>query len=640
MITSSLGWTLIHSIWQGLVIFILLKLAVRFTSRSDVRYGLGVGALVLMIVACGATFLMLNEKGSSSYAFSISTDSITSFTQPTQTGSFLATALNWIDNNIIWLIRFWVIGFTVGMMRIAAGLFYINRLRRNSHPVQDEWMHMVNSLSQSLNIKRVVLMAEAGITSPMVVGFMKPMILFPVGLLSGLTTEQVETILVHELSYVRRQDYLINLFQAVVETIFFFNPFVMLISSLIRDERENCCDDMVIAKGISPISYVKTLAQLEASRSSSTLALGISGNKNQLLNRIKRIMENSAKNDWGKGRLVPVALVFLGLICASWLSIGSEAEMKETKTSYLTKISKHDGVVSDTSREDGLKVIKSNKHRRYQPHDEFEMPPIPDVDVDIDIDEHMEMAMDAIEAVPDIEFIMPDFEFPEVPDEAWRAFDFHGRDSFPDLKFRYRADSEEEFRKYEDEFREKFRNEFKEFYEKNREQFEKMIEDVDRARREEREAAEVVDLQQMKRMGKIYSAPGFVVAPKIAVAPDGSQFWYSDDLAKLDVQLKGLNSMQAPMKIMNDQLLRQSDMLAEMSRNFDDYKDELAKMLIDDGYLDKGERMESLNINDDGSDITINGKKIKDKDQIKYRALHDKYFEPKYKREGYHRKQE
>ncbi|MEJ0031855.1 MAG: hypothetical protein WDO15_16435 [Bacteroidota bacterium] len=135
----------------------------------------------------------------------------------------------------------------------------------------------------------------------------------------------------------------------------------MLISALIREERENCCDDLVIAKGISPISYVKTLAQLEASRSSSSLALGIAGNENQLLNRIKRIMENSAKNDWGKGRLVPVALLFLGLICASWLSIGSEKkEAKEVKDAILSSPGEitHVRIANDTPRTQTLKLLK------------------------------------------------------------------------------------------------------------------------------------------------------------------------------------------------------------------------------------------------------------------------------------------
>lgn len=619
-LASGLGWTLIHSIWQGLLIFIVLKVAIRLTDRSDVRYGLGVAALLMMLVASGITFLILNDASSTSgqaFNFVINSNAATAASSQ----SILTTALHFIDNNIIWLIRFWVLGFAIGLIRILAGLWYINRLRSTSYPVQDEWMRMVNDLSKSLNIKRMVAMAEAGITSPMVVGFMKPVILFPFGLLAGLTPEQVETILVHELSHVRRQDYIINLFQAIVETIFFFNPFVIMISSLIREERENCCDDMVIAKGVSPISYVRTLAQLEASRSSSTLALGISGNKNQLLNRIKRIMENSAKNDWGKGRLVPVALVFLGLICASWLSIGSEADPKETNNiSYVTQISKHE-IASDTSREDGLKVIKSNKHRLY----DVPMVPMPP-DVDIDMDIEMDAALDAIqalEAMPPMEALAPmDFvipDFPEVPMEAWEAFEYQNFDSLPG-SFRWRErGNREDWQEFEQEFTEKFREEFKEFYEKNREQFEKMMQEVEKERRE---AAEVVDLDRMRAkmmlerdMAKIAGTPRVVVTPRVAVAP----FKLMDD----------------QFKVMNDQLLHQSDMLAEMSRNFDDYKDELTKLLTEDGYLNKGERLENLNINDDGGDLTINGHKIKEKDQVKYRALHDKYFqEQRYKREG------
>jgi bla regulator protein BlaR1 len=673
-IIQSIGWTLIHSLWQGFLILILLKVVVKASGRSEVRYGLGVGALLLMITCSVSTFFVLNEGLQETQAGQESFHLIASVSGTGQvTGqsfSLITTVLTWIDSNIIWLFRFWILGFVIGIVRIAAGLWYINRLRKNSNAVQDEWNHIVNSLSESLNIKRAVAMAEAGITSPMVVGFMKPVILFPFGLLSGLTTEQVETILIHELSHVRRQDYIINLFQAVVETIFFFNPFVILISSFIREERENCCDDMVIAKGISPIIYVRTLAQLEASRSSSTLALGISGNKNQLLNRIKRIMENSAKNDWGKGRLVPVALVFLGLICASWLSIGSETGSK------VSLNNEQNVVASDTTKDD-LKVIKRGRKMYF---DEPAEPVVPEIEFVPDFDEAFEPAyvpgideipmpdlegfteaLEALEAMEPMDFEPGEFAVPAMPAEPFDlSYDIHWRnDSIPTFNFRGNA---EEWANFEKEFTEKFKEQFKEFYEKNQAQMDKMMDEMRQQR--EREAAEVVDLDQLRRTGKnadqwrllenkiwqLQKGPTKIYVPgptPIPNVPNNEYFRQSaDEMAHLSEKLAQLEAVKAmqfdkqfhynnePLRIQSDKLLEETEFLQEIARNSEDYKEALTKMLVEDGYLGKNEKIGNLSINDDGGALTINGKDIKENDKEKYRALHDKYFVPKYKREG------
>lgn len=337
-----IGWTLIHSLWQGLAIYLLLRIALKLTENSEVKYLAGIVSMLLLVISSLVTYFVLSSKPASSELYLVLGASQTS-------DEYGSSILTFINQNIVWLIRFWAIGIAIGFLRIASGLWYIGRLRSHSHPVQQEWIDMVGKLSESLKINRMVAIAEARISSPMVIGFMKPVILFPIGLLSGLTAEQVETILVHELAHIRRQDYIINMIQSVIETIYFFNPFALLISANIREERENCCDDLVLAKGASPILYATTLAQLEEARTTSSLAMGLMGNQNQLLNRIKRIMENSAKNDWGKSRLVPVALLFLGFICASWLSINSEKEIDTA----------HSVLASDTIKEGNFIVFRN-----------------------------------------------------------------------------------------------------------------------------------------------------------------------------------------------------------------------------------------------------------------------------------------
>ena len=572
---QSIGWTLIHSLWQGLAIFILLKVAVRLTNRSDVRYAMGVGAMGLSVLVSLITFAMLTDS-SASNGFQFFLAATTASAAKVETTSFIQTVSQYINQNIIWLLRFWMFGFAVGLLRIAAGLWYINRLRNNANPVGDEWMKVVNRLSESLNVSAVVTMAEARISSPMVVGLVKPMILFPAGLLSGLSVEQVETILVHELSHIRRQDYIINLVQSVIETIYFFNPFVLLMSSLIREERENCCDDMVIAKGVNPISYVKTLAQLEASRTTSKLALGLIKDQNQLLNRIKRIMEKSAKNDWGKSRFVPIALLALGLICASWLSIGTEAEAQVKQEKLTTK---YKAAQNDTSREDGLIVIK--RGRGVDAWAVAPVPPVPDM-----------TEVPEVPEVPEIDFDRPDIS----------EFDFHGFDSIPAYQFRFREPID--FEEFEKEFTEKFQAEFGDFYKKNQEQINKMMSEIKRSEEgKRREAAEIVDMAQFQR--------NMAVEAEIMA----NQARISSEMHKQQFD------------VMREQLLEQEIMVKDMELRANEYNEELIKMLKNDGYVSKDDPMNNININSNNGDLVINGHKIKEKDKLKYQALHDKYFE-------------
>jgi bla regulator protein BlaR1 len=614
-VMQSIGWALIHSLWQGLAIYLVVKIAFRAVNKADVRYGIGVIAMVLLVASFVVTFLALNKGTGNAFEFTINvTAAITG--EPT---SLFQTALQFVDQNIIWLLRFWILGLSAGLLRIAAGLWYINRLRRKANPVESEWMEVVTSLSTSLNITRMITMAEAAIASPMVVGFMKPVILFPVGLLSGLTMEQVETILVHELSHIRRQDYIINFVQTIIETIFFFNPFALLISSLIREERENCCDDIVIAKGISPITYVKTLAQLEAARSSSTLALGIAGNQNQLLNRIKRIMENSAKNDWGKGRLVPVALLFLGLICASWLSIGSEKKEQDVKISqeeFNTTT-----LVSDTSKENGLKVLKRKNNNWV-----LEEPTAPSLPGEFAVPEASEF--------PDIpEYLefppVPDFNFDEMAQFPGFQYDiFDTGDSIPGYRFTFR--DREDWESFEKEFTEKFKARFKDFYDKNQKQFDKMLEEMKRSEitrdeaRSKREAAEVVDLNRMAlRQAEMANRNADIAINLDELAAMSSKIQVDRAIdAAMIAKIAGDQNLE----MLTDQLQRNTEMVEDMARRYDEFQKVLVEHLVADGYLKAGESVDQLQINDAEGKMKINGKSIKEKDRIKYKALQDKYL--------------
>src|SRR5207248_10168500 len=124
---------------------------------------------------------------------------------------------------------------------------------------------------------------------PVVMGHLRPVILMPVGLFAGLSVDQVEAILLHELAHIRRHDYPINLLQIFVEGLAFYHPAVWWISGVIRAERENCCDDLVVATTGDAHEYAVALAALEQNRW-ATRETALAANGGTLVKRIRRML--------------------------------------------------------------------------------------------------------------------------------------------------------------------------------------------------------------------------------------------------------------------------------------------------------------------------------------------------------------
>src|SRR6185295_2411884 len=126
------------------------------------------------------------------------------------------------------------------------------------------------------------------VQAPTVVGWLRPVVLVPVGALAGLPADQVEALLLHELAHIRRHDYLVNILQNVAESLLFYHPAVWWISGHIRAERELCCDDMAVFVCGDSLSYARALAQLESFRPAQVSALAANGGS--LADRIARLL--------------------------------------------------------------------------------------------------------------------------------------------------------------------------------------------------------------------------------------------------------------------------------------------------------------------------------------------------------------
>ena len=143
-----------------------------------------------------------------------------------------------------------------------------------------------------LNIThKIQVWYSSNIDVPAVIGCIKPIILLPFAILNQLSIEQLNAVLVHEMAHIKRNDYLLNTLQSLICIVLFFNPFILLLNCVINKERENCCDDLVLCLRYNERHYAQALLILEERRLQILeLALAATNNKNQLLNRIKRVV--------------------------------------------------------------------------------------------------------------------------------------------------------------------------------------------------------------------------------------------------------------------------------------------------------------------------------------------------------------
>ena len=153
---------------------------------------------------------------------------------------------------LVWLLG--VLGLTA---RVLGGLFFTQRLMRcENHLIGIHWQERLKHLSKPLRLRKQVRLLESTLVQvPTTVGWLRPVVLLPASALTGLTPQQLELILAHELAHIRRHDYLVNLFQVAVETLLFYHPAVWWVSRQIRIEREHACDDLAVAVCGDPVAY-------------------------------------------------------------------------------------------------------------------------------------------------------------------------------------------------------------------------------------------------------------------------------------------------------------------------------------------------------------------------------------------------
>jgi beta-lactamase regulating signal transducer with metallopeptidase domain len=331
---ESLGWTLLHFCWQAVAIVLVYWLAdaVLSKARSQTRYVLALGTMLLMFVSVLATLAYEETQGGSGLSASPS-----SFSSPTwrtiesSIPSDLASlaglktaqpAALHMSQFLPWLDVAWLLGVACLSMRTIGGWRLIQRLRRSALVEAPEAVYAnFLRLCERLGITgQVSLRIAEHIQGPLAIGIARSLILLPAAALMALSPEQLEAVLAHELAHVRRADYLWNLVQTMIETLLFFHPAVWWLGRRLRQQRELCCDDVAVQSCADPLVYATALLRLEERRSQQlSLAMALDGHRqwSGLRARIARIL-GETNDEKSPRELVPIPLA---AFCAVFLLV-------------------------------------------------------------------------------------------------------------------------------------------------------------------------------------------------------------------------------------------------------------------------------------------------------------------------------
>ena len=296
----SLGWTLLHFLWQGTGIAALAAVLMTLCPRASARYILAVGALALMLAAPVATFLFLTSfEAAPAHSSSLAEEHSANTSNVAAKSSTGFSRLSPSRDALPWLVEAWLLGVAFFSLRSAGGFLLLERERRKqSTVVSARVLAMCQALQRKLGMERAIRYCECKwLQAPAVIGWFRPIVLLPVTALTGLSEEQLQSIIVHELAHVQRLDPFVNVFQIAVETLLFYHPAVWWLNKRIRAEREHCCDDIAVSLCGNPVEYARALTLMEEWRSAPALAMA--ANRGPLSQRIFRVL---GLNSIGAGR--------------------------------------------------------------------------------------------------------------------------------------------------------------------------------------------------------------------------------------------------------------------------------------------------------------------------------------------------
>ncbi len=359
---DALGWALYHSLWQGTVLALLLAAMLEFTKSSRTRYTAACLALITALAEFVATFVRQLPPSQASAGDAIPAMPLA----PVNIHGLARDSASTFPRDVLpWLAPLWIAGVLLFQLRTVFGYMAAQRLRKHgvcSAPAH--WQQRLGQLALRLCVQQSVALLETCFANtPAVIGYLRPVILVPAGMLTSMPSNQVEAILLHELAHIRRGDYMVNLLQTIAEGLFYYHPAIWWISKVIRAEREHCCDDIAAAGTGGAHEYAAALAALEQTRwvseNMGTAAMTATGGTG-LVKRIHRLLYPQQPV---RLRLAaaPITLIAIGLL-AAWQSNATPPQDTQAAP-YMNWLKEDVAYIITPAESQAFLALNSNRDR-------------------------------------------------------------------------------------------------------------------------------------------------------------------------------------------------------------------------------------------------------------------------------------
>ncbi|MFD2286525.1 M48 family metalloprotease [Pedobacter petrophilus] len=339
---KAFGWSILNSLWQSAIIYGILFLVMLILPKLAARHrhNLAFASIVLMF------FIFCYNLGEQ-LVLTKPVHQPISTAQQVQLSQYFnnlpETFSSKAERYFPLIVVAYVLGILLQLFIIAKGYHQLSKLKNeNLSAIPGDWKLIFEDIIAKLGITKAVRFNLSSLVNvPLVIGYLKPVVLFPLALVNELDSDQVEAILIHELSHIRRHDFLLNLIKTAIETLLFFNPFVWMAGRFIHIEREHACDDLVLKTTGKPLKYAHALLKLELIKdnNSPAYALAATGKTQNLYQRIKRITNMKTNYLNAKQQMAALTLGVTCMLSIAWINPSEKKkEIKKVLTTQMASI--------------------------------------------------------------------------------------------------------------------------------------------------------------------------------------------------------------------------------------------------------------------------------------------------------------
>ena len=368
---EALGLTLFDSLWQGALVLIASFVVLLFMKKASPakRYAIVLVAILILPLFSVTTFLGHLDNGVTTSTFNSPLDfentsvfslefneGSTPIEQVAASPTIMEKWKAWTSQNANLALVVWLMGAFLFTVRMLGGFYFLNRLKSGANQITDSvWLEKMSELCNSLKIKGKVLLKQSErVSSPLVMGVIKPVIIFPMGLIQALPTDEIEAILVHELAHIKRKDFLINIVINLLQVIYFFHPAFWWLKIQLDAEREFHCDDIALNQLGKKLTLIKALTNAsEFQGHKFQPAMAFAGKKNQLLSRVKRIVDHKPQMNWLSG------FMSLGILVLSFVLMSQNASQEDKPTMADLEEDNIESLMQNPVLQDTTKVNKA-----------------------------------------------------------------------------------------------------------------------------------------------------------------------------------------------------------------------------------------------------------------------------------------